>query len=153
MVIGGDPERECKKAPNCVKTYTSCLSGPMMERLDLAIDMPRLDIHQLTTYEHKAPESEKAREKVENAWHEQKNQKMSRCPRPQELEEFLSTNPQGRVLLTRAAENFRFSARNFYRTAHVARTISFLDHQGHFTVGAMAEALTYRFHGEHPLAC
>ena len=148
----GNPALECSRAPKCAEEYQSRLSGPLLDRIDIHIEVPAVSPWEMAAV--KTGESSAAiRERVIRAREIQK-QRFIELDEPQ-----LSTNAQlrGRLLeevtrLDKDAEelliNFahknQLSARAYHRTLRLARTIADLQSSVNVLKIHIAEALSYR---------
>ncbi|GIW13805.1 MAG: Fis family transcriptional regulator [Tepidiforma sp.] len=147
----GDPERPCSCPPAVVSRYQRRLSGPLMDRIDLFVDVPRVPIEKLTAATRGEP-SAAVRQRVAAARERQAarfagtrtatNGEMS----PAQVRDFVQARlePAAAELLKRAVERLNLSARAFHRVLKVARTIA--DLAGDDGIGAahMAESIQYR---------
>jgi magnesium chelatase family protein len=151
-----DPGFACKRGANarCIADYQSRLSGPLLDRIDLHIEVPAVSASDLTL----PPPSEGSREvaaRVASARVLQAG-RFAALGRPELrvnaqasgpiLDQIASPDAAGLKLLRDAADAMRLSARGYHRVLKVARTIADLD--GAETVGRvhLAEALAYRAH-------
>ncbi|MCX8505015.1 MAG: YifB family Mg chelatase-like AAA ATPase [Alphaproteobacteria bacterium] len=154
----GDPIQGCRRAPHCGADYQSKISGPMMDRIDLHIDVEAVAAKDLSL---PAPREKSAdiAARVATARGRQKSRIAElakaggkppatiRCNAELEgdlLEQVATPTSEGMSLLQDAAEHMRLSARAYHRVLRVARTIA--DLEGVKTVSRphIAEALTYR---------
>lgn len=148
----GAPGQACKRGPRCAEDYQSRVSGPLLDRIDLQIEVPAVSAADLCL---PAPEegSSEIRARVLLARQRQRERFASlgvkgvrtnaEC-NGRLLEEIATPDPTGMALLRQAAEQLNLSARGFHRTLKVARTLADLD--GALGVGRLhiAEALAYR---------
>ncbi len=142
----GDPVRRCVCPPGRAEAYRARLSGPVADRIDLHVAMPRLDREELMGRSSAEP-SEVVRERVARA---------RRCaaergqPRPNaelgpvEARAAAVLAPEARTLLARAVNRLALSARAHDRLLRVARTIADLDDAEGVASDHLAEALGYR---------
>ncbi len=127
--------------------YRARVSGPLLDRIDLQIFVPRVERAVLTARDAPAGEPTAAvRERVVAA--RQRQQARQRKPNarlaPRELERHCAPEPPARALLDAALTRLSLSARGYHRVLKVARTIA--DLAGAATIGAphVAEAVRYR---------
>jgi magnesium chelatase family protein len=146
----GHPTRQCKCTDKLVRKYRSRLSGPILDRIDLHVQVPAVDIDKLTTTNRLLPTSKMIREKVVSTRKIQldrfssdgiyTNSQMSN----KLVKKYCLLPPEAQNLLKVAMEKFDLSARTYFRLIKVARTIADLDSQNHITASNIAEALQYR---------
>jgi len=145
----GDPTRECRCNSTAVRRYRSRLSGPLLDRIDLQVEVPRINIEQL---ERKicGESSETIRARVENARKTQqiryKNMKIltNSQLRARNFEKLCPITEEARLLLHRAFHKLTLSMRAHDRIIKVARTISDLSGSEIITASHIAEAVQYR---------
>ena len=148
----GGPGTSCKRGPRCAADYQARISGPLLDRIDLQIEVPALSAADMVL---PAPSegSAEVRARVARARELQRARFAALGARSMRtnadcsgrvLEEIATPDAEGVALLRQAAEALHLSARGFHRTLRVARTLADLD--GAERVGRMhvAEALSYR---------
>lgn len=149
-----DAERACSRAPRCAADYQAKISGPLIDRIDLVIDVPAVSAADLSL-PPAAEGSEAVAERVTNArrvqWSRGKSLGIdARTNAEVDGEALLAVatpDDSGQKLLTEAAERLKLSARGYTRVIRVARTIADLAGAGVITRSHVAEALTYRRRG------
>ena len=145
----GDPALACSRAPRCAADYQARVSGPLLDRIDLHVEVQGVSAADLTL----PPPAEGSREvamRVANARASQMQRFAGRGIRTNAeadgelLDSVATPDDPGRKLLADAAAAMRLSARGFHRVLRVARTIA--DLGGADQVGRIhvAEALSYR---------
>ena len=147
----GDPEKECKCSPAEILKYQKRLSGPLLDRLDIQIELPRVKYEELKNNKP-AESSEEIRKRLARARTVQKErfQKLSRKiftnseMSSGETEEFCLMDEAAEGLLKKAIEEWYLSARAYYKILKVARTIADLANSEKINSSHLAEALRYR---------
>jgi magnesium chelatase family protein len=145
-----DSEQACKCAPREIERYQKKLSGPLLDRIDLHIDVPRVKFEKLDTPAEENESSESIRKKVQTARDRQSarfcdlkihaNSEMS----SEQTKKFCQVDSKTKELLQRAVSQFQLSARAYYRILRLARTIADLDGVDNIILNHVAEALQYR---------
>ena len=142
----GHPQKACTCTPAMVQKYQARLSGPFLDRIDLTLNVPAVNVTELTT----APQGESTQTiatRVLNA--RQFQQKRGQTTTNTELEgktltAMAQATPEAMTLLNNAAEKLHLSARAYHRTLKVARTIADLAQEAEVAKPHIAEALSYR---------
>lgn len=146
----GDPERVCACAPALANRYRLKISGPIMDRIDLHVDVPRLKIDKL---EEGAPgeKSIDIRKRVEAARTRQRERFMKKKfhtnaeMTSQSVKEFCVLDDASKGILRDAVSRLKLSARGYMRVLKVARTIADLEGSEAIALSHIAESLQYRF--------
>ncbi len=144
----GDLDRQCHRAPVCAGDYQGKISGPLLDRFDLVLDVPALKAEDLIA---NAPSetSHQVRERVKCALDCQKEryQKTSFLNARvdgEHLNQITKLDHQTTNLLTKAVDKLRLSARSYHRVLRVGRTIADLEGSEAVQYHHITEALSYR---------
>jgi len=145
----GDPVKECKCSSGEISRYQKRISGPLLDRIDIFIEVPRVEYEKLTD-DTLGESSERVRARVEAARQIQQkrfqgtklmcNTEMT----PIEVKEFCRVDPPSQSLLRTAMKQLHLTARAFHRVLKLARTIADLDGADIIKANHLAEALQYR---------
>jgi len=145
-----DPSRACARAPGCGSEYLGRISGPLMDRFDLRVEVPPVAFSDLG----RAPSGERSpvvADRVARARAAQAERfagadgpRLNADLAGQALERAAAVDGAGQALLTRSAEMFGFSARGYHRVLRVARTIADLDGAERIARDHLAEAISFR---------
>ena len=145
----GDKEKTCTCSPNEIKRYTRKISGPLLDRIDIHIRVPRVEYKELTTSQPAEP-SAVIRQRVTAArnrqiqrlrsFHAVCNAQMSHAV----LKKTCLLNLAAQKILEQAFNKMNMSARSYDRIIKVARTIADLDNQETITQQHVAEAIQLR---------
>ncbi|GAA0552238.1 magnesium chelatase family protein [Rhizomicrobium palustre] len=144
-----DPARSCGKAPRCAQDYQAKISGPLMDRIDIHVDVPAVSAADLAL----PPPSEGSSEvalRVAAARDIQRQRFMEAGLRSNAeaegrlLDEVATPEPQGLALLNQAAESMGLTARGYHRVLRVARTIADMEASETVRRPHIAEALSFR---------
>jgi len=145
----GDATRECKCPPSAVTKYQSRLSGPFLDRVDIFVEVPRVDYEKLSG-NHCGEKSASIQERVRRARTMQRERyKESRFAlnsemTPQMIEKDCALDSSTQSLLKTAVNKFQLSARGYHRILKMARTIADLEASEAIKLPHVAEALQYR---------
>jgi magnesium chelatase family protein len=141
----GHPNGKCRCTPDQVVRYRAKLSGPLLDRIDLQIEVPALSEQEMTALSD-GESSHAVQERVEAARSGQlaRQGKRNADLRPSEIDRYCSPDPAGKLLLQQAITRLQLSARAYHRILKIARSIA--DLAGSLTVSApnVAEAIQYR---------
>ena len=145
-----DAGRACSRAPICGEDYMGRISGPMIDRFDLRIDVPPVAYSDLDL-PPSGDSSATVATRVANARAVQAKRfaghgdvALNADAEGALLESIATPDAEGRALLARVAQRFALSARGFHRVLRVARTIADLDGSADVRQPHVAEAVSYR---------
>ena len=142
----GDPSGRCRCTPDVVLRYASRISGPLLDRIDLHVEVPRLPQAALLSGTSRAEGSAPVRARVVAG----RDRALARAGRPnaalsnREVERDCILGPRDAALLENAVERLGLSARGYHRVLRVARTIADLDGSDAIATSHLAEAIGYR---------
>lgn len=148
-----DPEKECLCSPAEILRYQKRASGPLLDRIDLHLEVPRIKFEELAQIASGETSTEirlrvqKARDMQLSRFEKEpifSNSEMS----SKQTETFCVLDQAGRNLLQQAVEKMRLSPRSYFRILKVSRTIADLDENETIESRHLAEALQYRIKNE-----
>lgn len=150
----GDASQECTRAPKCGGDYQNKLSGPLLDRIDMQIDVPALSVADLTTLPA-GESSDHVRARVMNvrAVQTERAANMNDAPatglnahlQGAALEAVTQMTAPAKTVMTAAVEKWNLSARGYFRLLRVARTVADMDGAPDMLgPDHVAEALSYR---------
>jgi magnesium chelatase family protein len=145
----GDPVKECKCSFGEISRYQKRISGPLLDRIDIFVEVPRVEYEKLADERNGEP-SEVVRARIEVARQQQRDRFKGRkltCNAemtPVEVREFCQIEPQSQSLLRSAMSQLSLSARAFHRILKLSRTIADLESMELIKTHHVAEALQYR---------
>ena len=141
----GDPRRACRCSAGQIERYQGRISGPLLDRIDLFVDVPRLTREELRTTEAAEP-SESIRERVTRARETQTRRQgaPNSALSGRRLREVCALGGDPEILFSRAIDRMGLSGRGHDRVLRVARTVADLCGEGEIAVEHLAEALNYR---------
>lgn len=152
----GDSRRECRCTPDQVSRYRSRISGPLLDRIDLHMEVPPVPYKELTSA-RKGRSNEEMLESVKQARTVQAerfkggpiwtNASMGAG----QVKAFCGLDREGTALLERAMDRFGFSARAHSRILKIARTVADLEKSPHIRPDHIAEAVQYRTLDRRPI--
>ncbi len=147
--FASDPEKPCVCTPNQVQKYSQKISGPVLDRIDLAIEVPRINFEKLTsTKENETSTSIRTRVEATRKLQRERYREIKISTNAELhggfLKHFCQLDEESHQLMKQAMETMHLSARAFTRVLKVARTIADLAGDEALKINHLAEALQYR---------
>ena len=145
----GDPSRRCTCSEQAVASYRGRISGPLLDRIDIVIEVPAVHFEELRAREEAEP-SAAIRDRVNSARSIQNirfSRKQGMCNArmgPAEMREFCALDDTCAALMKQAFEALGLTARSYDRILRVARTIADLEQSEQIQPHHLAEAISYR---------
>ncbi|WP_345318978.1 ATP-binding protein [Candidatus Villigracilis proximus] len=146
-----DPQKPCTCAPAVVTRYQKRISGPLLDRIDIHIEVPRVDYEKLSS-NRVGETSESIRQRVQAARDIQNKRfsngeaktSLQRRYARQEVRQFFQLQAEGQSLMRSAMSQLNLSARAYHRILKLSRTIADLAGSEEIQSAHLAEALQYR---------
>ncbi len=146
-----DPDKECICTPNQIANYRGRLSGPLVDRIDMFIEVPKVPTKDFRDAKNQQSESsQEIQKRVQNARNIQlnrykeiglsSNSEMS----SKNIKQFANMTPEAEEILAGAVKSMDLSARSYYRIIKLSRTIADLESSDTITENHILEALSYR---------
>lgn len=137
----------CKDTPDQIARYQRKISGPILDRIDLHLQVPAVEVDQLTAApDANAESSAQVRERV--AWVRQKQMARQDCLNSAlsvaQLDEFVPLTIESQTFLKQGITRLGLSARSYHKILRIARTLADMANQSQVTNQHLAEALAYR---------
>lgn len=140
--------KECSCSAHQIDKYRKKISGPIMDRIDMSIQMVPVNLQDL---QNQGPTSDdgfnKARQLVDNVWRKsvQRNGGKNAELTAKQIEKYCRLDSTAQAILEAAARKFVITGRGFHKLMRVARTIADLNAREQISAPDLAEALQYRF--------
>ncbi|WP_319533317.1 YifB family Mg chelatase-like AAA ATPase [uncultured Cohaesibacter sp.] len=148
----GEPGYSCKRGPRCVSDYQARISGPLIDRVDIRIEVPAVSASDLMLPPAREGSAEVANRVMQARFLQKERYHAlglgphmvnAQCP-PSTIEEVCQPKGDARRLLAQAADSMALTARGYHRILKVARTLADLAGKAQPGKAEMAEALSYR---------
>jgi magnesium chelatase family protein len=152
----GDPVRECTCSNQVITRYQKRISGPLLDRIDIHIEVPRVDYDKLSDERLGEPSAaiqarvDAARQRQRARFSNQQSRKSASVRtcnadmRVAEIRQYCQLNQEGNALVRSAMNQLQLSARGYHRVLKLARTIADLTEEEQIAPAHLAEALQYR---------
>jgi magnesium chelatase family protein len=149
----GDTSKKCRCLPGQVANYKKRISGPIMDRIDLHLELSAVEMDKLTNIEvGESSKSVQARvQKARNIQTERYKNIKAVCNSDlsaKQVKELIPLSSECLQILRQAITTLHLSARSYYRIIKVSRTIADLERSNDISVNHIAEALQYRYKEE-----
>jgi magnesium chelatase family protein len=146
-----DSHHPCTCSPQSIQRYMSRVSGPILDRIDIHVDVPAVKYHDLVDVSVGGDHSRDIVKRVNRAREIQKNRFLGMNSvhanahlKPRAIMKYCSLDEAGKKILQRAIDAFGFSARAYHRILKVSRTIADLDGEEFIAARHVSEAVQYR---------
>jgi len=146
----GDPNRNCSCPSPVIQRYLARVSGPLLDRIDIHIEVPAINFKELSS-DRKGENSAVIRERVQNArkvqlcrFEKEKDLFSNADMQPAEIRKYCKIDEAGQLLLKNAISTFGLSARAYDRILKVSRTIADLEKSAEILPAHLSEAIQYR---------
>lgn len=148
----GDPKRACKCLPGAISRYQKRVSGPILDRIDLHVDVPSVETQKLVEKEKgdKGTSSKNIQKRVQKARNLQtvrfkgtkikSNSEMA----TRDVKNYCTLSTECRTMMISATASMNLTARSYFKVIKIARTIADLVDEKNITAKHLAEALQYR---------
>ena len=145
----GHPKKLCTCTPNAISRYLSKISGPMLDRIDMHIEVPPIDFENLSSNE-KLETSEEIRARVNDARkiqlerYKDSKLKFNAFINSRDLQAVCIMSDRAKMILKSAFEKMGLSARGYDKILKISRTIADLDNSEVIDIKHISEAIQYR---------
>lgn len=145
----GDQEVNCSCSPSQIQRYSTKISGPLLDRLDLVVNVERVKRNQLLSGEASEPTETVrnrviATRKVQSNRFAKENINSNNEMNNKQIQKYCELDERAKDLLEQAINNLKLSARAYMRVLKVGRTIADMDESENISAKHVAEALQYR---------
>jgi magnesium chelatase family protein len=143
----GHTDNRCQCTAEQIERYRSKISGPLLDRIDMHIEVPNIAT---TLLKEESAKSETTSNEIRIRVNQARNRQLKRSPTPnnqltvKQITKWCALNPKDSSLLENAIETLGLSTRAYHRILKVARTIADLDMQDNITTKHLTEAIAYR---------
>ena len=147
----GDPKKQCRCSPGQIEKYRQRISGPLLDRIDLHVEVPSVDYKQLSSTDESGDDSETIRSRVEacrciqqQRFSDQHSVTTNSVMPSKLVRQHCQLEPESHALLEQAMNDLNFSARAHDRILKVSRTLADLDGKEQIQPQQLLEAIQYR---------
>ena len=141
-----DKHYVCRCTPDRIALYQSKISGPLLDRIDLRIEVPRLAISELLNRNSACEDSDTIRQRVIDSRRQQlqRQGKLNRDLNTKECDQLILSSPKVKAMLLKVVDRLKISGRSFYRLIKVAMTIADLQGNNQIHPQDLRESLAFR---------
>ena len=145
-----DPKRECRCSPLQIQRYRAKISGPLLDRIDIHVEVPSVRYQDLASLQKGESSADirvrvvKARELQQDRYRGHAHVNCNAAMRAKDLQRYCHLEPDAQDLLKMAISDLHFSARAYDRILKVARTIADLESSEKIQTPHVSEAIQYR---------
>jgi magnesium chelatase family protein len=140
----GDASGRCRCTGEQVQKYRNRISGPLLDRIDLHVEVPRLSFAEMTGPKGECSETVRERVIKSRKIQLQRSNTLNSRLTHQQIEEACALQKTDQLLLQHAIEKLQLSARAHHRILKLARTIADMDEVGKINARHLSEAINYR---------
>lgn len=141
----GDSLKACTCSEEQVRKYRHKISGPLLDRIDLHLEVPRLEKGQLSRHQpSESSQTVQRRVMAARAQQHLRSERVNAHYNPKDIKSFCQLDESGQNLMDQAVEKLGLSARAYHRVLKVARTIADLEGAPSLLTSHVAEAIQYR---------
>ncbi len=147
----GNPSGNCRCTPDQIHRYRNRLSGPLLDRIDMHVELPPISYDELAIDQPPTETSQQVAIRVATTQQRQiaRGNKLNAHLGTREIELHCQTETAGQQLLATAVDKLGLSARAYHRILKLARTIADLDNQSTIAERHLAEAIGFRVLDRH----
>ena len=140
------PNGRCHCTPDQITRYRSRISGPLLDRIDMHIEVPPVPLKEIQSNDHKEETSDTVRKRVVKAYNIQiqRSQHLNSLMNTQDIKRYCQLDNSASQLLEQAVTQLGLSARSHNRILKVARTIADLNDEENLSMQHISEAIGYR---------
>lgn len=146
----GDEEKQCKRIPLCIEEYQNKISGPIIDRFDIFVDVPKVNIFSDKVSKNNSENSATVKERVVKARaiqadrYKETDNKINAYATNKDIENYMHLNDECMEIMKKAYDLYNFSMRSYNKIIKVARTIADLGASKDIQPKHLLEALMYR---------
>ena len=139
----GSDDNRCRCSESSINNYLSKISGPLLDRIDLQIEVKQVNYKKISSKEN-SETSDRIKKRVDVARNIQNERYSNLEISPKLIEKYCKIDNESKKLLQKVFEKFRLSGRAYSRILKLARTIADLDEEENIMKKHIAEAIQYR---------